>query len=204
MSDGLGGAIITWAEVLDEGQPSYVFVLRIGVDGEVLWKSPVHTLTSVVHPQTRVLSDGSGGAIIFWEDHRQGMSVYTQRVNSKGVAQWQENGVPVCTDLPEVSPEFDIATNGSGGAIVVWGDGDRNLYAQVIDATGRKQWGAGGVLIATGVCHLPVKISQDGKGGVIVGWTTGKEVHHPEKSYVQRINPDSKLLWGGEGIRINP
>ena len=39
-SDGSGGAIITWVEVLlDKGQPASVFALRIGADGSVLWKS---------------------------------------------------------------------------------------------------------------------------------------------------------------------
>jgi len=204
VSDGSGGAIITWAEVTSEGMPCYIWVLKIGADGEVLWYDPVRELTALVHLETRVVSDGSGGAIILWEDHRQGMAIYAQKVNSKGEAQWQENGVPVCVDLPKVSPRFDVVSSGSEGAIVVWGDGDRNLYAQKIDAVGRKQWGADGVLIATGICHLPVKISQDGEGGVIIGWTIGKEVHHPEQSYVQRINPDSKLLWGEEGIRLNP
>ena len=193
VSDGSGGAIITWAEVINGGQPSYVWVLRIGVNGDVLWKGPVYTLTSVVHPQTRVVSDGSGGAIILWEDHRQGMAIYAQKVNAGGEAQWQENGLPVCVDLPRVSPRFDAVSNGLEGAIVVWGDGDQNLYAQKIDAVGMRQWGTEGVLITIGVCDLPIEISPDDRGGVLLGWTTGREVHHPEQSYIQRIGPYGKL-----------
>jgi len=204
VSDGSGGAIITWAEVLlDKGQPASVFALRVGADGSILWKSPVRTLMSVVHPQTRVVSDGLGGAIAVWEDHRQGMAIYAQKVSTEGKALWRENGVPVCTDLPQVSPRFDAVVDGNGSVVVAWIDRDRKLYAQTIDAMGQRQWGDG-ILISTGNCDLPVKISQDGQGGVIIGWATGYQVHHPKQAYVQRIDPDGKLLWGEEGIRLNP
>jgi len=163
----------------------------------------VRELTALVHPKTGVVSDGLGGAIVVWEDHRQGTAIYAQKVNSRGEVQWQENGVPVCIDLPEVSPRFGAVSDGSGGAIVVWGDGDRNLYAQKIDAMGKK-WGTDGILIATGICSLPVRLSGDGLGGIIVGWNTGRELHHPKESYAQRVDPNGKLLWGEEGIRLNP
>jgi len=204
VSDGSGGAIITWAEVTSEGMLCYIWVLKIGADGEVLWHDPVRELTALVHLETRVVSDGSGGAVVVWEDHRQGMALYAQKVNPEGEAQWLENGVPVCTDLPEVSPRFEAVSNGSEGAIVVWRDGDRDLYVQKIDAVGRKQWRTEGILISTDVCDLPIEVSQDGEGGVLLGWTTGREVHHPKQSYVQRVDPHGKLLWGGEGIRLNP
>ncbi|HUV56740.1 MAG TPA: hypothetical protein VMV84_05840, partial [Dehalococcoidales bacterium] len=204
VSDGSGGAIITWAEVASEGMPCYIWVLKIGADGGVLWYDPVRELTVRVHPLTRVVSAGSGGAVVVWEDHRQGMALYAQKVNPEGEAQWQENGLPVCVDLPRVSPRFDAVSNGLEGAIVVWGDGDQNLYAQKIDAVGMRQWGTDGILIAIGVCDLPSEISPDDRGGVLLGWTTGREVHHPEQSYIQRIGPYGKLLWGGERIRLNP
>ncbi len=202
-SDGSGGAIITWVEVLlDKEQPASVFALRIGADGSVLWKSPVRTLMSAVHPQTRIVNDGLGGAIVVWEDHRQGMAIYAQKISAEGKALWQENGVPVCTELPQVSPRFDAIGDGDDSVVVAWIDGDRKLYAQMIDATGQKQWGHG-ILISTGNCNLPIKISQDGQGGVIIGWATGREVYHPKQAYVMRIDSDGNRLWGEEGIRLD-
>ena len=204
VSDGSGGAIITWAEALGEGEPSYVWVLRKGVGGEVLWKGPVHTLTSVVHPQTRVVGDDLGGAIIVWEDHRQEMAIYAQKVNSKGEALWQENGVPVCTELPAVSPRFEVVSSGVGGVVVAWIDGDRKLFAQMLDDSAKKIWGDKSILMASGVCNVPVKISNDNQHGFIIGWCKGIEEHHPKESYVQRIDPYGELSWGGGGIRLSP
>lgn len=184
--------------------PCYIWVLKIGTDGEVLWYDPVRELTALVHPTTGLVSDGSGGAIVVWEDHRQGMALHAQKVNFEGEGQWQENGVPVCTGLPEVSPRFEVTGNGDGGVVVAWIDGDRKLFIQMIDASGQRLGDNRGILIATGVCNLPVKLSGNSENGFIIGWCAGKEAHHPEKSYVQRIDSDGNLLWGEEGIRLNP
>ncbi|HTP79121.1 MAG TPA: hypothetical protein VMM57_01815, partial [Bacteroidota bacterium] len=42
-----------------------------------------------------IVSDGSGGAIITWEDHRNGTDndIYAQRINAAGTPQWTSNGV---------------------------------------------------------------------------------------------------------------
>jgi hypothetical protein len=88
----------------------------------------------------RITPDGTGGAIIVWEDWRADGDIYSQRVNAGGVPLWTENGVAVCTaSALQSSPE--IASDGSGGAITVWYD-YRNvetglhLYAQRIGAGG--------------------------------------------------------------------
>ena len=46
-----------------------------------------------------VVSDGSGGTIITWEDKRSGANydIYAQRVDSSGIPQWTANGIAVCT-----------------------------------------------------------------------------------------------------------
>jgi len=203
-SDSSGGVVVTWAEVLGEGKPSYVWVSRIGVSGEILWEIPVHSLNSVVHPQTRVVSDGSGGAVVIWEDHRQGMAIYAQKVNTEGETQWVDNGVPVCTGLPAVSPRFEVVSSGVGGVIVAWIDGDRKLFAQMLDASAKKLWGDKGILMASGVCNIPVKISKDSQNGFIAGWCKGIEEHHPKQAYVQRIDSNGNFLWGEEGISLGP
>lgn len=204
ISDSSGGVIITWAEPLGGDLPAYIWVCRIGADGQVFCEEPVRKLTSRINIYTRVVSDSSGGAIVVWEDLREGMALYAQKVTTKGNPQWSDNGVPVCTDLPVVSPRFEAASNGDGGVVVAWIDGDRKLYAQKLDASGQKQWGGEGILIAEGACHLPVKLCKDSQGGFIIGWSTGWETHHPNDSYVQRIDSEGRLLWGEEGIRISP
>lgn len=70
-----------------------------------------------------VVSDGAGGAIVVWQDERNGASdVYAQRVNSKGAALWADNGVALCTapGAQWVLPQWSgIVSDGAGGAILV-------------------------------------------------------------------------------------
>jgi hypothetical protein len=204
ISDGSGGAIISWAEMTGSGIPSYVWVCRIRAEGLVLCENPPRDLTSAINIYTQLVSDGSGGAIVVWEDLREGMALYAQKVNANGEPQWQENGVPVCTDLPEVSPRFKAADSGAGGVVVAWIDGDRKLYAQMLDASGQKQWSDQGILIAKGVCNQPVKLCGDNQGGFIVGWSTGAEAYHPNDSFVQKIDAEGNLMWGEDGIKLKP
>ncbi len=204
ISDGSGGAIVTWAEALGGGLPSYVWACRIRADGQVLCDEPVRDLTSPINTQIKAVGDEPLGVIVVWEDHRDGMALYAIRDNPLSSFRWPENGVPVCTALPRVSPRFEAVSSGDSGVVIAWIDGDRKLYAQMLDAFGQRQWGDKGVLIASGVCDLPVKLSGNSKNGFIVGWCAGKEVHHSERSYVQRIDAEGNLLWGEEGIRLHP
>ena len=205
ISDGSGGAIITWAELAcEKGEPSRVWLLRIGTDGQVLCKEPLRELTSPINTQIRAVGDWPLGVIVVWEDLRDGMAIYAMKDNLLSSFRWPENGVPVCTDLPVVSPRFEAVSSGKGGVVVAWIDGDQKLYAQMLDAFGQRQWGDKGILIAEGACHLPVKLCGDNQGGFIIGWSTGWEAHHPNDSYVQKIDSNGNLLWGEEGIRLNP
>jgi len=204
ISDGSGGAIISWAEMTGSGVPSYVWACRIFEDGQVICEEPVLDLTSAINAYTRLATDGSGGAIVVWEDLRTGMALYAQELNADGEAQWQENGVPVCTDLPEVSPRFEAVDSGAGGVVVAWIDGDRKLYAQMLNASGQKQWGDQGILITKVVCNQPVELCGGNQGGFIVGWSTGAEAYHPNDSFIQKIDVGGSLMWGEDGIRLKP
>src|SRR3989304_788331 len=45
-----------------------------------------------------IVSDGIGGAIITWFDFRNGdYDIYAQRINASGDVQWTADGVPICT-----------------------------------------------------------------------------------------------------------
>jgi len=204
ISDGSGGAIVSWAEVTSGGMPSYVWVCWVGDDGQIHSADPVRDLTSTINTQIRAVADGQLGVTVVWEDHRDGMALYLKRNNPLSSFLWPENGVPVCTGLPDVSPRFETMGDGEGGVVVAWIDGDRKLYAQMLNASGQKQWGDQGILIAKGVCDLPLELSGDSWTGFVVGWCEGTEIHHLEKSYVQKIDAEGNLLWGDNGIKVNP
>jgi len=205
VGDATGGAIVSWAEALGGGMPSYVWLCRIGDEGQVLMTNPVRELASTVNSQVSLVSDGQLGAIVVWEDHRDGMALYTQRPYTNPLSSYipPENGVSVCTGLPEVSPRFDAIFDGKGGVIVAWIDGNRKLCVQKLDSVGQRQWGDEGILIADGVCDLPVMITKVKQNGFAIGWCTGKDKHIPEDSFIQRIDLEGNLLWGSEGIKLN-
>ncbi|GAJ06894.1 unnamed protein product [marine sediment metagenome] len=80
------------------------------------------------------------------------------------------------------------------------------LRVQRLDAEGKLIWQDDGVPVATGVkenCNYAA-ISQDGLGGALITWGTGRDVYTVEKSYLQRIDAEGNPLWGDEGIRLSP
>jgi hypothetical protein len=201
ISDGTGGAIVSWAEVVGGEMPSYVWLCRIGDDGQVLSTNPIRDLISTINTQVRAVADGEIGVIVVWEDHRKGMSLYSQRDNPVSSFLPPENGVPVCTNLPDASPRFGALRGQDAGLVVAWIDGDRRLCAQKLDSDGQKQWGDEGILIAEGVCDLPVMITNAKQNGVVIGWCTGEDTHVPENSFIQRIDLEGNILWEN-GIKL--
>ena len=53
---------------------------------------------SEAQDRQQIISDNQGGAIITWEDDRNGNSdIYTQAINGVGMVKWTANGVSICT-----------------------------------------------------------------------------------------------------------
>jgi hypothetical protein len=204
ISDGTGGAFVSWAEPTHGGMPSYIWLCRIKADGNVDCDGPVRDLTSTANVYTQLVADGSGGAFVVWEDHREGMALFAQRISAEGEPSWQENGVPVCTDLPEVSPRFHAVFDGKGGVIVAWIAGAGNLYAQTLDAYGQRLWAKEGLLVASNACHWPLELCAHRAGGFVAGWSSGGDAHQPDYSFVQRINAEGHAIWGEAGIELVP
>jgi len=222
-SDGLGGAIAIWMQtfsgIIESGSPQAVlndiYAQRVDASGNVLWQPngvPMEITKSAAEAfplNPLLVSDDTGGAIIIWGDMRHGLtSIYAQNVDADGNIKWQPGGVEVCYIKTNASfwPQTAVS-DGSGGAIIAcsYKEAETNkegLLVQRLDATGRAVWGNG--VVVTNSEHITHFISSDGQGGVIVAWGIGKGMFSSEKSYVQRIDSEGKLLWGAEGIRLNP
>ncbi len=108
-----------------------------------------------------------------------------------------------------------VATDGAGGAIVVWGEDSslpQRICAQRVSAEGAILWGPTGVVISsfgpyssgdvTNGAARPV-VAPDGAGGVIVAWCgwTGWG-WDTWRNYVitQRVTAAGATLWGSEGV----
>jgi hypothetical protein len=122
----------------------------------------------------RLVTDGGGGAIISWDDYRDGdADVYAQRINAAGLAQWAADGRALCTNVAE---QYSGAPtpDGAGGAYVPWTDYRNTLgdiYVQRVTAAGAiaAGWRPNGdsLCIADGDQQDPAAVS-DGSGGLVL------------------------------------
>jgi len=221
ISDGSGGAIAIWMQepegIIEEGSPEAllfdIYAQRVDALGKALWADNGVPLGitkggGACPSNTLVVSDGYGGAMVVWEDLRKGlMSMYAQKIDAEGNIKWQPGGEEVCYIKTNSSfwPRTAVS-DGSGGAIIAWGykeakTNKRGLLIQRLDADGRTMWPDDGILLTERGTHA---MAYDGYGGAIVAWGVGKSIFKSERSYIQRISADGKLLWGEEGIRLNP
>ena len=174
VSDGFGGATITWHD--GRSGTNDIYAQRVNASGVAQWPVDGVALSAATGTQLypKIISDGAGGAIVTWYDNRSGAyDVYAQRVDASGAVLWTADGVALCTAAgPQQSPA--IITDGAGGALVAWQDrrsGGYDVYAQRVDASGSVQWTADGIPLCTaaGSRGYP-KIAPDGAGGAIAAW----------------------------------
>jgi len=206
VADGTGGAIITWGD--GRSGSGDVYAQMIDASGTPQWSANgVAICTGTGTQQSpQLVSDGAGGAIITWMDNRSGNeNIYAQRVNGSGTVQWTTNGVAICTATGDQTyPQ--VATDGDGGAIITWDDkrsGERDIYAQRVNATGTVQWTANGVAIctATGKQGEP-QLIPDSAGGAIIAWDDVRNGNYD--IYAQRVDADGNInvFWPTNGIDI--
>lgn len=208
--DGNGGAIIVW-EDLRGGLTTDIYAQRVNRTGSVQWGANGIAVSTAVNDQRkpRLVSDGSGGAIIVWEDHRSGTfsDIYAQRVNTTGIAQWTANGISISTAANnQWNPR--IVADGSGGAIIAWEDRSTlatsgiDIYAQRVNSAGIVQWTANGVSItAAANDQLEPQLVPDGIGGAIAVWQDTRSGTIRDV-YAQRVNSAGAVQWTADGVAI--
>ncbi len=218
VSDGAGGAIMTWQGDPDPNTSSDIWAQRVDADGNLRWhpdpnagspdpNAPVRICAapgSQLLP--RIASDGAGGALITWRDSRTGaFDVYAQRIDPNGNVLWMTDGVAICTEVgDQVLPT--VASDGAGGAIITWEDrrtgvDTPDIYAQRIDASGQVLWEPNGVPICTATAHQGYpELVSDSAGGAIITW--GDDRDGIEDIYAQRIHGNGQVLWEPNGVAI--
>ena len=157
----------------------------------------------------RMTTDGSGGAIIVWEDYRNGnMDIYARRIDADGTVLWTADGLAVTTATGNQS-YHQVVTDGSGGAIITWQD-DRNgsanpdIYAQRIDAGGTVQWTADGVaIVSNSATQYSPQLVSDGSGGAIITWAGLREGAAYADIYAQRIDASGAVQWAADGVLVS-
>jgi hypothetical protein len=201
-SDNAGGAIIVWQDRRN-GPASFIniYAQRINAFGNVLWD--VNGIAVCDHSyekaSPKVIADGSGGAIIIWEDWRgTDENIYAQKINGSGISQWTANGVLVCPAVGE-QHQTALVPDGHGGAFITWHDQRYDsfgeVYAQKINNNGIKEWYYNGVPITFEVsAQAQPSIIADGAGGAIISWIDFRSETQYD-IYAQKLDSSGINQW---------
>lgn len=146
VSDAAGGAIAVWEDSRG-GTDADIYASRITAAGAIGPGWPANGLAVCVAPGEQlaatVVTDQAGDAIVAWQDHRNGADyrIFAQRVTSSGAIApgWPADGLAL-SSAPGDQVYLASASDGTGGAIVAWGDQrngtDYDVYTQRVTASG--------------------------------------------------------------------
>lgn len=204
ISDGAGGAIMVWED--SYGSTIDVYIQRVNASGVTQWVADGVAICTAAGPQytPQLAEDGSGGAIITWEDQRGAdPDIYAQHINSAGTVSGLADGIAVCNASGnQFVPE--VCSDGAGGAIFTWYDnrnGNWDIYAQKFVTGGAPAWTPNGTAISTASNNQQYpKLISDQNGGAIITWQDGSP--GPRDIYAQHINATGNLTWNANGVTI--
>jgi hypothetical protein len=210
VSDGAGGAIISWEDWRSFSQPD-IYAQRISSNGFTNWNFNGVLICSEPNfanqYSTKIVSDAAGGAIICWLDQRNfgsGQDIYAQRVNASGLVQWVNNGVIVCNATALQTAQQMIA-DGNGGTIITWEDrrsSQADIYAQRLNTSGAAQWTANGIAICSELsAQNEAQIVPRISGGATIIWTDIRNSSQAD-IYAQSITLAGAVLWAVDGVPV--
>ncbi|MDD5039168.1 MAG: hypothetical protein PHN78_07625, partial [Dehalococcoidales bacterium] len=217
VADGTGGAIFAWNSYTTAYRALHNDFLRLqklAPDGALLWgeqgkllvnSSPYRPLTeeekaagikgTVIRSYPTyagthdIVSDGTGGVIVVWEEEggQNSERVYAQRLNSDGSLAWNGNVIAGYAGYQYNS----LHSDGSGGATLA-------ITGSDVGAAYQQHIGSDGALLEK-VGYLPDTIS-DGFGGSYRVRLASEPPSGPPAQrrmilYVQRINPAVSSFW---------
>ncbi len=220
VTDGAGGAIVAWEDQRTDDRDLYA--QRVAANGTVLWTAdgvPVCTAAgdqALYHSSTSttgftpLVSDGTGGAWIVWQDERafaaRARDVYVQHLDAGGHALLTTNGVAVAARTG-MEDQPTACRDGADGLIVVWQDKNDDpvfydIHAQRIDGGGQPLWNGGQSLpvVAFAWDQDGPTVCADGQGGAFVAWSDARD--DVGDVYAQRLDTAGTALWTANGIPV--
>lgn len=211
VSDGAGGAVITWSDGRVATLSTDIYAQRVNNAGSLQWATDGVALCTAANDQfvQMVTTDDAGGVIAAWRDRRSGaFDVYARRIDVTGAALWSPDGVAICTAADEQGLPAIVA-DGAGGALVTWPDNRKpanafDIYAQRINSAGAVQWTGDGVALCTATKNQSSPaIAADGSGGAIVAWQdlrNGNENNDNDDIYAQHVPGDGLIPTAVSGM----
>ena len=205
ISDGAGGAIVVWGD--KRNGPGDIYAQRISASGAVLWNPDGVCVCGDPANQynTRISSDGAGGAVVTWMDGRDGYAhVYVQRIDPFGARLWGENGRRITT-APGTMRQPIVSYVGSGCVLVSWIETNgavKEIHALKLDENGNAVWPdpkfTGMSFPSFSSCFL----MPDRVDGVV--YTALVPATLPKSVFMQRLDGDGITRWGASGLTVIP
>ncbi|TAK54595.1 MAG: T9SS type A sorting domain-containing protein [Bacteroidetes bacterium] len=177
---GNGGAIIAWSDDRNSDNASDIYAQHINSFGASQWTANGKAIcySSNYQRSPVITGDGTGGAIIAWQDFRNSAyDIYAQRVSKNGEILWNMSGVEILKGGYDTE-EFTITSDSAGGAIITWHDflqGTNDIVTQRVNSLGIPLWRSNGVVVTSAIASqfYPVVISS-GTGGAIIAWNDNR------------------------------
>ena len=210
VSDENGGAFIIWIDDRNTGGVDiYGTHILSSSDIAAGWDANGNAIANASGDQGQhtFWADGTGGAIVVWNDKREAdnENLYMQRLAADGTQLWATGGTILC-DAPDVQETPKMTPDGTGNFIISWRD-KRNenpgdIYAQRIDLNGDFLWGDNiGICVGDGIQENP-RITKASDQGAIIAWEDGRNDSFFKDIYAQKIDINGNLLWQPEGNPI--
>jgi hypothetical protein len=209
-SDDAGGAYLAWQDPR-EGNHN-IYVQRIDSTGTPYWAANGIQISSTNQDDfiNGIVTDGSGGCIVAWNEWTTHEAIQCQRLNASGDKLWGTFGV-------EVSQGTDFATNstivpdGCGGIIACWLDGRyfpnwtdfKDIYAQRIDSLGQLCWADTGICVV-GLGSVPFsffpRMVSNNADRYYIAWQDWRDASHD--IYAQGLSQEGGVSWTDNGIVV--
>ena len=201
-ADGAGGAVVAWPD--SRVGDADIYAQRVSGLGVVQWATdgvPVYLAPGIEYTPLTVATH-DGGAILVWKEKRGGdYDIVASRFGPEGSPLWPETRVCFA---PGVQAPADAISDGADGLIVAWQDprnGNADIYAQRVDATGAVSWGTDGVAVcAAAGAQVSPRLAADGAGGAVVTWQDGRAGN--ADIYAQRVDAAGTPSWAQDGVPL--
>ncbi|HTQ43593.1 MAG TPA: hypothetical protein VMI75_12605, partial [Polyangiaceae bacterium] len=197
-SDGAGGVVLAWI-----GGTNWVFAQHVSANNSALWTANGVRVTTDNHDELRpaIAGDGSGGAVVAWEDHRGSKaSIFVQDMTSlSGGRSWGDASVAMDTSATDDRLAPRIAADGAGGAVLCWDDFDGSAYHTTVRrvlAGGAVTWPA--PIVVGGSNERKALLACDGSANTFVAWN--KPSTGTSGLYVEKLDGNGGTVWSGARV----
>ena len=213
VSDGNGGAILTWLDERNRfgppGSSIKLYTQRINSDG--LLQLTTNGIFIMFHNAIvpEIITDNNGGAILVWESINNPqffITLLAQRIGQTGAKLWTDSGVIIDSYATFDRKKPRVISDNSGGAIITWYETrsttDWDIYAQKINELGATQWSTNGVVVSEAIDRQDTPtIATDGNGGAIITWEDRRS--GTTFIFAQKINDSGIVQWTSNGLLVS-